>query len=402
MEFHIKGRIYKVELSKDQKAHARIQNGVYYYSFPEERLDKVIETFKAEEAEEKRIAELEKQEEQRRKEEFNNDIDKTLAILNSRKLKKEVPMVDHEQHMGNIGEITRSANASKGGEFRREIQRKAQMPSRKEQGIVQFPTVKSIHAQRSHLQEVKKVSSQKRNIRNKPTTMRKGKKVKRALAVGIAVLALAGAIAGITGHGNETPKEPTTQTVTYTVPNKQVNEDRIQSIEDVIADFKKEYLEAYNEAYDTNYFSANMYVNYLAGDMVYKLEDGRPVTRGSYPYETEKALKQIGDFKAVNGYEMLLQIVSEEGKILGSYNTSTGEFVYSGNQLKDLTDANFEEPTLEKLGISEKMVKTAADVVMSEGQREESTKTYINRYKAAKEENEKQGIDVKDYDGDER
>lgn len=78
MEFNIKGKRYQIELSKDGNVHVKRQNGVYYYSLPEESMNEVIKKFKAMEAEELR-----------KQKEYNNDIDKTLAaIFNNREQRK--------------------------------------------------------------------------------------------------------------------------------------------------------------------------------------------------------------------------------------------------------------------------------------------------------------------------
>lgn len=493
MEFHIKGRHYNIELSEDKHTYAKIQSGVYYYSFPEDRFDKVIERLKAMEEEERRI-----------KQEYDQDIDQVLAMVNNRKLERPATMMGASRpgqtkkcgskqlprtrtrkrvikrpaalhgkktHTGNkkmrlqamfaalliagtIGtgiyginhyiqyqkeynEVSASVEGLTDEEIKEEIEdilkqevRDATGEKRDEVEILQYyigtDTKKTqvqvgddVYTEIINYRDpisfgntlksngIRDIISQANSAKDREELIKALIKAQRFskdrdLEVdGDKLKEIK------SSRGNEASQEPTTQTVTYTIPNKQVNEDKLKSIDNVIADFKKEYIDAYNQKYATHYSNSNskMYINHLADGWVYKLKDGRAVTRGAHPYETVEALNGLGGYTNEKGYDLLLQIVSENGKILGSYNTSTGEFVYSGNQLRDLTDANFEEPTLGELGISPDMVRTAADVVGAKGQSEESVKIYINRYKEAKEENDKQQkqqIDVKDYDGDER
>ena len=494
MEFHIKGRDYKIELSKDKNAYAKIQSGVYYYSFPEDRLDKVIEIFKTMEAEEKHIEEL------KRQEEYNNEIDRVLDILNKRKPKSEISMIDinkpqqtalHEERKPQGKKAIKRPSVptkKKKHTGSKKMRLQAMLAALLSVGIigtgiyginhyhqyqkeynevsvlVEGLTDEEIKEEIENIlkQEVRDATGEKRDeveilqyyigTDTKKTQVQVGDDVYTEIInyrdpISFGNTLKSNGIRDIisqansakdreelikalikaqrfskdrdlevdgdklkeikSSRGNEASQGPTTQTVTYTIPNKQVNKDKLKSIDNVIADFKKEYIDAYNQKYATHYSNSNskMYINHLADGWVYKLKDGRAVTRGAHPYETVEALNGLGGYTNEKGYDLLLQIVSENGRILGSYNTSTGEFVYSGNQLRDLTDANFEEPTLGELGISPDMVRTAANVVGAKGQSEESVKIYINRYKEAKEENDKQQkqqIDVKDYDGDER
>lgn len=158
-------------------------------------------------------------------------------------------------------------------------------------------------------------------------------------------------------------------------------ENPIDTIQEVKTDFIKHYLKAYNETYGTDYTQANLYTEFLNNAGIYQLEDGRKVTRGNYPYETQNVLNQIGEYKGVQMNGNLVQIVLLNGKILGSYNVTTGEFMYSGNQTEDLTNEDFDEPTLEKLGINKSKLTAAAKVNMAQyGEDQRSIDMRIEHY----------------------
>lgn len=187
---------------------------------------------------------------------------------------------------------------------------------------------------------------------------------KKWIAGTLATIALAGIIAGVRASKENEPI--IAETTTQYAESINTTENIIDTIDEVKKDFTEHYLEAYNKKYGTSYKSAELLVTALRDGAVYELDDGRVVTRGSKPYETEATLNQIGNFEMKNGYNNVVQIISN-GRTLGTYNLSTGEFIYSGNQLEDLKNKGFEEPTLEELGIDvEKMIK-AAEVVKSKG-----------------------------------
>lgn len=163
----------------------------------------------------------------------------------------------------------------------------------------------------------------------------------------------------------EIEKEPTT-TISETIDYGNKEENEIDTIAEVEEDFIKDYLETYNEVYGTEYQTGEIIVTALRDGAVYQLEDGRKVTRGSLPYETEKVLNTIGEFDIANINSEVLQVMSN-GKVLGTYNIETGEFFYSGNQISDVTNEEFDEPTLEKLGINADKLYAAARVKLAKG-----------------------------------
>jgi len=230
-------------------------------------------------------------------------------------------------------------------------------------------------------------NSKKRNIKNKPRKMSKKRflvktkeKLEKIKAVikeigGKALLALL--IAGISFSvilsnvfgEPEIEAEPTTtinETMDYDDKEENVVYDVIDTIDEVEEDFVKDYLDAYNQKYGTEYKTGEMIITALRDGAVYQLEDGRKVTRGSLPYETEKVLNNIGEFDIANIYSEVVQVMSNE-RVLGTYNMANGEFIYSGNQLSDLTNEEFDEPTLEKLGIDSEKLYAAAKVKLAKG-----------------------------------
>ena len=276
-----------------------------------------------------------------------------------------------------------------------------------------FSTDEYIKKTEKDSKDIKKTQSvptnhKKRNISSKANKKIKDKEykdkkgnLKKKIAV---ILATAIAVGGATGiaigiSGKESDKTPTTNVVVQT---------KTDYTAEVVEDFKQRYLEAYNEEYGTDYTSAELYVTSLNGGIVYELNKNgniKHVTEGSYPAETEKALQSIGKVKGVRGYNNVMQIISGE-KILGSYNTSSQEFIYSGNQIEDLYEKNFEEPTLEKLGIDKKLAEKAEKVVLSVTNAErmiyadeynEILKEYLETEKEVKQESkEEEGFEIGD------
>lgn len=147
-----------------------------------------------------------------------------------------------------------------------------------------------------------------------------------------------------------------------------VLEEQITSVDGVEKDFVDKYLKAYNEKYDTNYTSAEMIVTSLNEGVVYETPNGNHVTRGKYSTETEKVLKNIeGGYRQVEGYDKVYQIMLSDNTVLGTYNLTTGEFLYSGNQLADLKNKDFIKPELKELGINPEKGKKAAQVLSGQG-----------------------------------
>ncbi len=222
---------------------------------------------------------------------------------------------------------------------------------------------------REYMNQVKESRRHRPNIKNHPSKGQvknykgngKLKKVLACLATGLVIITAAGCTIG--NHQAHTNEKPST-TYTENIEETTKAENEIKTVNDVKKDFTRLYLNAYNEKYGTNYSSAEMIVNNLRDGAVYKLEDGRLVTRGSEPDETEKALKEIGDFEIINGHNEVLQILSN-GKILGTYNVTTGEFLYSAKQLNDLEKDKDDIPTLEELGINPNKLEAAGRVAFS-------------------------------------
>ena len=217
------------------------------------------------------------------------------------------------------------------------------------------------------------------------------------ISLGLAALALIGIGISIGVNMDKPDNNKTTNLTEFveTTHEKQTEtedmtketQNEIDTISEVEEDFIKDYLEAYNEKYGTEYSEAELLVTNLSGTSIYQLEDGRKVTRGNLPYETKEVLSQIGEYESVNMYSDVIQVLLPNGTVLGTYNVSTGEFLYSGNQLDDLKDENFNEPTLEDLGIDSNKLGAAARVLLSRGvEDEQSINERINDYNNIDEE----------------
>lgn len=217
------------------------------------------------------------------------------------------------------------------------------------------------------------------------------------ISLGLAALALIGIGIGIGVNIDKPDNNKTTNPTEFveTTDEKQTEtedmtketQNEIDTISEVEEDFIKDYLEAYNEKYGTEYSEAELLVTNLSGTSIYQLDDGRKVTRGNLPYETKELLSQIGEYESVNMYSDVIQVLLPSGTILGTYNISTGEFLYSGNQLDDLKDENFNEPTLEDLGIDSNKLGAAARVLLSRGvEDEQSINERIDDYNNIDEE----------------
>lgn len=222
----------------------------------------------------------------------------------------------------------------------------------------------------------KQRNTKKRNIKNKPSN----RKWLGKLAVAMASVALLAAFVEA-ARNNENKPEPETPTTEYVETYETTTEpDIIDTIAEVEEDFVERYLEAYNEKYGTDYKTGDMIVTALRDGAVYELADGRKVTRGSKPYETEKVLNNIGEFDIANINSEVVQVISN-GRTLGTYNMYTGEFIYSGNQLSDLTNEEFEEPTLESLGINRDKLMKAGQALRSQGvEGKDSEKMRVENY----------------------
>lgn len=233
----------------------------------------------------------------------------------------------------------------------------------------------------------------KPNIKSKPkTSSKKKREFRRKLAGVAAILTLALGVAGITRgcNGRETP-EPTEITTSYTDVNK------IKTVKGVEEDFVCKYLERYNKEFETEYnqYEVEMIVNSLRDGMAYETPNGDIVTRGSNPEQTEQKLREeLGGCRLVSGYDKVVQIVTDKGEILGTYDMSSGKFIYSGNQLKDLTDKSFEASTLNKLGINKEKLEAAGKAILSENVEDRnSVDKRINAYKSTEFDSKEKAID---------
>ena len=259
------------------------------------------------------------------------------------------------------------------------------------------------------------VQKRKKNIKTKPKTISnqkyydKDKKIRRIFAViGAGIVLLGGYIAWRLGGSNQpepinvpTPPGHTdvmetnpehTETVTGKDTSKGVED--INSIYEVRKDLKERYIKEYNEKYGTEYssYDIEIVINKIQGGEVYELSDNteiKHVTLGSTPAITLNALKELGQVSKARGYNEIIQIIVPDQRggtehILGSYNVSTGEFIYSGNQLEDVSNLEFDPPTLEKLGINPNILREAAEVMLADGiENEKSIEYRIDDYKEA-------------------
>ena len=225
----------------------------------------------------------------------------------------------------------------------------------------------------------KKKPKEKRNIKNSPNKSKKpykGQKknrIKAAIAAAIVLIGTVTAGAIISNHIKD--KKDTTKTdtkVTKTIdkkkaPSETALNNMIDTPEEVEQDFIDKYLKAYNEVYGTEYMSADLLVSSLKEGVVFETDDGKHVTRGNYPDSTKQTLENEGyTCYKVNGYDKVLQVITPENKVLGTYNMSTGEFIYSGNSETLAEDLQKDPATLENLGINKKLLVSAAEVKQGE------------------------------------
>lgn len=225
----------------------------------------------------------------------------------------------------------------------------------------------------------RKKKKEKRNIKNSPNKSKKlykGQKknrIKAAIAAAIVLIGTVTAGAIISNHIKD--KKDTTKTdtkVTKTIdktkaPSETALNNMIDTPEEVEQDFIDKYLKAYNEVYGTEYMSADLLVSSLKEGVVFETDDGKHVTRGNYPDSTKQTLENEGyTCYKVNGYDKVLQVITPENKVLGTYNMSTGEFIYSGNSETLAEDLQKDPATLENLGINKKLLVSAAEVKQGE------------------------------------
>ena len=168
-------------------------------------------------------------------------------------------------------------------------------------------------------------------------------------------------------------------------PFNSLEDDKINTVEDVKKDFLNRYLQAYNKMYKTNYNIYNTLINISlpADGYVFKVND-KLVTRGNNPEVTRSALDKMGNVETEKGHTTLVQIISSVGDemiVLGTYDKNSGEFIYSGMQMEDLQNEEFIVPELDKLEINNELMKNVSDVIQAgkaEGQ--QSIDIRIRRY----------------------
>lgn len=239
----------------------------------------------------------------------------------------------------------------------------------------------------------------KENLRNKPgknngKKYKLAEKTKNRVKIGIASILAVATICGISScvanERKELNPQPST-TISTHVTQEESLRTQIKNAEDDFIDY---YLEAYNKLNGTNYNNDYNNVDLMVSDLrqgvVFTTEDGKLVTRGSLPDETKKVLMKYGDVDLENGHERVIQIVTNYGKkVLGTYDFLNGEYIYSGNDLTDFekseNEENFEEPTIENLGIDFNYMHKAADLERARGREDEdSLEIRLNDCKKAK------------------
>lgn len=164
------------------------------------------------------------------------------------------------------------------------------------------------------------------------------KNVRKLLVVG----ALSVSVLGFTGCGTKNAdKKP--EIPIHTEEQSVDTYEHLDSIDGVLKDFKERYIKEYNEANGTNIRAEDITINRASTNYLYKI-NGKYVTHGSKPYETEKILKEVGNYEDVSGDIKIYQIIDENsGKALESYakgGLDNREYlqasVISGNNLNSL------------------------------------------------------------------
>lgn len=133
--------------------------------------------------------------------------------------------------------------------------------------------------------------------------------VRRGIATGLISLTILG-FAGCAQKANEEP----TVTSPSTSQSTTIDEyDYLNSGDAILNDFKERYVEAYNEKNGTNYTPSQISINLTHPNYLYETSDGKLVTHGDTPYETEDVLDKYGDYKetaATTGNINLIQVLN--------------------------------------------------------------------------------------------
>lgn len=245
------------------------------------------------------------------------------------------------------------------------------------------PDFKRNVQKKSAAHKKKEIRTVKNEKNNKRYTNR-GRKAKAIIAGVIATgIAVGGYIAWNAYKGNDSEQNINTTTPTY---NDTIKEDKdINAYHEVLNDFKETYINAYNEQYGTDYSigDVSVYRNCLENG-VYETNEGKLVTQGSFPYETEAILTENGGFTKNLDTKTVVQLVINEGteeeKII-TYSCDTGDYIISGNSnniQRDLEEENI--PTLEKLDISKEQILSLANVIESKELGNNNLEDYIDIY----------------------
>lgn len=168
------------------------------------------------------------------------------------------------------------------------------------------------------------------------------KNVRKLIVMG----ALSVSVLGFTGCASKEVKEPVVPTTVGPVVDntKESSEyENLDSYAAVLQDFKERYVKEYNEVNGTNISAEDIKVNLSYTDYLYEI-NGKYVTHGATPYETQKVLQQVGSYDTVSGDIKIYQIIDKSsGKALESYAKGSldnrnylSSPVLSGNNLNSL------------------------------------------------------------------
>lgn len=182
--------------------------------------------------------------------------------------------------------------------------------------------------------------------------------VQKKIAVGLMAAIV---ITGFAGCAQKAHEEPTVNTPATSQSTTIDEYDYLNSGDAILDDFKERYVEAYNEKNGTNYAPSQISVNLTHPNYLYETSDGKFITHGNTPYETEDVLDKYGDYKktaASTGNIDLIQIInSRTDSPIETYATFFSENgyiaspVYSSKDLDSLLNdlKNPKDSTLEDL-----------------------------------------------------
>lgn len=213
--------------------------------------------------------------------------------------------------------------------------------------------------------------------------------VQKKIAVGLMAAII---ITGFAGCAQKAHEEPTISSSQSTTIDPYEN---LNSGGAILTDFKERYIKEYNEKNGTEYSASQIKLNVTHPSYLFKTGDGKLVTHGDYPYQTEDVLKQYGSYTSVDSqYDIDLYQITLDGEHLeayANYFSRDGEYVdakpvLSGNDLNSLLDnlKDSKECTLSDLS---EACEAAVEASSADKFTDTLKQDYIDAIEESKEEN---------------